>query len=103
MANSAVYFVGQPHELAHHAAPFQQSLNVVIATAAEVLERSQPGDLAIFYSEHFDRFRNGCLELKKRNVATLYLVDGILEWRNAWENSDDEVACPLHHAAGACG
>lgn len=94
MANPSVYFVGQPHEVAHHAAPFQHSLNVTIADPQNVLERSQPGDLAIFFSEHFDRFRNCCLELKKRNVATLYLVDGILEWRNAWENSDDEVACP---------
>ena len=22
------------------------------------------------------------------------MIDGILEWRNAWENSPDEVACP---------
>jgi len=94
MHQPSVYFVGQPHEVAHHAAPFQNTLNVVTADPPEVLERANPGDLAIFYSEHFDRFRDSCLQLKQRNVATLYLIDGILEWRNAWENRPDEVACP---------
>jgi hypothetical protein len=94
MQQRSVYFVGQPHEVAHHAAPFQQSLNVVIADPADVLAQAKAGDLAIFYSEHFDRFRDCCLQLKQRNVATLYLVDGILEWRNAWENRPDEIACP---------
>lgn len=94
MRNSSVYFVGQPHEVAHHAAPFQQLLNVKIADPVDVLHQANAGDLAIFYSEHFDRFRDCCLQLKKRNVATLYLIDGILEWRNAWENRPDEVACP---------
>jgi hypothetical protein len=94
MHQLSVYFVGQPEEVAHHAAPFQQSLNVQIAEPAAVLRDAIPGDLAIFFSEHFDRFRDCCLQLKQRNVATLYLMDGILEWRNAWENRPDEVACP---------
>ncbi len=94
MQQPSVFFVGQPHEVAHHAAPFQQALNVVIAEPHDVLEQARPGDLAIFYSEHFDRFRACCLRLNQRNVATLYLIDGILEWRNAWENCPEEVACP---------
>ncbi len=33
-------------------------------------------------------------KLKTLGVATLYAIDGILEWRNAWENSKIEPACP---------
>ena len=94
MSQASIYFVGTQQEVAHHAAPLQRSLNVVVAEPDEVLASAQAGDLAIFYSEHFDRFRDACQQLKRRNVATLYMVDGILEWRNAWENMPDEVACP---------
>ncbi len=94
MSQASVFFVGQPGEVAHHAAPFQSRLNVQIVEPHEVLQKSSPGDLAIFYSEHFDRFRDACQRLKQQNVATLYMIDGILEWRNAWENRRDEVACP---------
>src|SRR5690606_39203009 len=57
-------------------------------------QQVQPGDLAIFFSEHFDRFRTLCKKLKQQNIATIYAVDGILEWRNAWENRPEEIACP---------
>ena len=60
-----------------------------------MLKHACPGDVALFYSEHFDRFRDTCLQLKRRNVGTLYLIDGILEWRNAWETEADEIACPF--------
>ncbi len=93
--NAAVYFVGHESEVAHHAAPFQQLCHVQIAAPDSVLQQAKPGDLAIFYSEHFDRFRDTCVQLKQRRVATLYLIDGILEWRNAWENDPDELACPF--------
>ncbi len=94
MTSPSIFFVGQPHEVAHHAAPFQSRLSVTIVGPEEVVEQTRPGDLAIFYSEHFDRFRVATQELQQRNVATLYMIDGILEWRNAWENRADEVACP---------
>jgi hypothetical protein len=94
MSDASVFFVGQPAEVAHHAAPLQSQLHIKIAEVDAVLSAAQPGDLAIFYSEHFDRFRHACQVLKQRNVATLYMIDGILEWRNAWENSPDEIACP---------
>jgi hypothetical protein len=32
--------------------------------------------------------------LSRRGCLTLYAIDGILEWRNAWENRPDEPACP---------
>ncbi len=94
MSPATIFFVGQPHEVAHHAAPFRDQLNIQIAAPEVVLRQAQPGDLAIFYSEHFERFRECCQQLKSRNVATLYMIDGILEWRNAWENRPDELACP---------
>lgn len=109
MHEPSVYFVGKPSEVSHHAAPFKERLNIEIAAPSEVMERAKPGDLAIFYSEHFDRFRECCTELKRNNVATLYLIDGILEWRNAWDNLPDEVACPytmrpiLAHKAACIG
>ena len=89
-----VYFVGSHAEVAHHAAPIADLLSYEIALPDEVIERARPGDLAVFYSEHFDRFRECVTQLKKQGVATLYMIDGILEWRNAWENRVDEVACP---------
>ena len=109
MNEPSVYFVGEPTEVSHHAAPFMERLNVKIASSIDVVHQAVPGDLAIFYSEHFDRFRECCTELKRNNVATLYLIDGILEWRNAWDNLPDEVACPytmrpiLAHKAACIG
>lgn len=94
MTKASVYFVGRESEVAHHAAPFADRLNVQIIEPNKVLEIAKPGDLAIFYSEHFERFRESCKQLKARDVATLYMIDGILEWRNAWENRPDEIACP---------
>jgi hypothetical protein len=93
--NATVYFVGRDAEVAHHAAPFRERCQIQIAEPQDVTDRARPGDLAIFYSEHFDRFRDACRQLKQRRVATLYLIDGILEWRNAWENQPDELACPF--------
>ena len=94
MPKATVYFVGHESNVAHHAAPFADRLNVQIVAPEKVVEQANPGDLAIFYSEHFERFRESCKQLKARNVATLYMIDGILEWRNAWENRPDEIACP---------
>jgi hypothetical protein len=89
-----VYFVGHQHEVAHHAAPLMPHFDVRIVSCEEVIQQASAGDLTIFFSEHFDRFRNAISQLKINNVATLYLIDGILEWRNAWENRDTEPACP---------
>ena len=94
MPPASIFFAGQPHEVAHHAAPFRDQLDVKVADADVVLQQAQRGDLVIFYSEHFERFRECCQQLKSRNVATIYMIDGILEWRNAWENKPDEIASP---------
>ena len=94
MSEQSVFFVGSEREVAHHAAPFAKRLNVRIIDADNVVAETKPGDLAIFFSEHFDRFRQACQALKQNNIATLYMIDGILEWRNAWVNRPDEVACP---------
>ena len=89
-----IYFVGTHAEVAHHAAPIREIMPLEIVSTSEVLEKANRGDLAVFFSEHFDRFRDCVVQLKSKNVATLYMIDGILEWRNAWENRDDEPACP---------
>ena len=89
-----VFFAGSPSEAAHHAAPLADRIDLTLASPENIVATANPGDLVVFYSEHFDRFRDACRKLRERDVATLYLVDGILEWRNAWENRPDEPACP---------
>ena len=109
MSKRPVYFVGTPSEVEHHAAPLMDRMALQIVAPEHVVEIAKPGDLAIFFSEHFDRFRSACQILKQQDVATVYLVDGILEWRNSWENSPDEPACPyamrpvLSHKAACIG
>ena len=95
MPPSTVHFVGTESEVTHHAAPLDGKIEYQITSAESVSEVAQPGDVAIFLSEHFDRFRDACDRLKKNNVATLYMLDGILEWRNAWEDAIDGPACPF--------
>ena len=94
MANFHVYYVGTEDEVAHHAAPLHSHIDVRIACPEEVTRLAKPNDLAIFYSEHFHRFRKAWLQLHERGCHTIYAIDGILEWRNAWENRHDEPACP---------
>lgn len=89
-----VYFAGNDHTVGHHAAPLQARLDVRVLPPEQIVQQANAGDLAVFYTEHFDAFREASMQLSKKNVATLYMIDGILEWRNAWENSPDEVACP---------
>jgi hypothetical protein len=94
MSNFQIYYVGDETEVSHHAEPLRKHVNVQIVSPYEVGTLAAPGDVAIFFSEHFDRFRNAVFELKRQGVATIYALDGILEWRNAWENRIDEPACP---------
>ncbi len=86
--------IGTEVEVDHHVAPLRSGVPIECLDPEIAATELSPGDLAIFYSEHFERFRRCCTTLKQRGVATLYLVDGILEWRNAWENRVDEPACP---------
>lgn len=90
----SVYMAGTELEAGHHVQALRSRLAVSCLEPAELLRIAKPGDLVLFYSEHFDRFREACIELQRRSVATLYLLDGILEWRNAWENRREEPACP---------
>ncbi|GAA5509415.1 hypothetical protein [Novipirellula caenicola] len=94
MATGTIFYVGTESEVAHHARPLQQRMPIRITPPDVVTNEARPGDLAIFFSEHFDRFRSAIHDLKRRNVATLYAIDGILEWRNAWQNRETEPACP---------
>lgn len=95
MSEQSVFYVGTLAEIGHHAEPLSDALPLKTVTADQVVELARPGDLAIFFSEHFHRFRKAIGELRERNVATLYAIDGILEWRNAWENRPDEPASPF--------
>ncbi|WP_442509423.1 hypothetical protein SH528x_000994 [Novipirellula sp. SH528] len=109
MATGTIFYVGTEPEVAHHARPLVQRVPIRIAPPDVVTQEARPGDLAIFFSEHFERFRTAIHDLKRRNVATLYAIDGILEWRNAWQNRETEPACPwtmrpiLCHKAACIG
>ncbi len=95
MRTSNVFFVGTSAEVEHHIRSVSDALDVRIVDADQIVGIAKEGDVAMFFSEHFDRFRQAITELKQKNVATIYMIDGILEWRNAWENRPDEVACPF--------
>jgi hypothetical protein len=97
-----VFYVGNENEVQHHAAPLQELRDVRVATAEETLLSARPGDLAIFFSEHFHETREAIQRLKQANVATLYAIDGILEWRNAWVNRANEPACPWTMRPALC-
>ncbi|WP_146530617.1 hypothetical protein [Novipirellula artificiosorum] len=86
--------MGTESEVRHHAQPLMQRVPIRIAEPEVVIREAQAGDLALFFSEHFERFRGAIRRLQHRNIATLYVIDGILEWRNAWENREQEPACP---------
>lgn len=89
-----VFYAGTAAEVAHHAAPLQSRLDVRVEEPGRILELARSGDVCLFFSEHFDRFREAVGELKARGVATLYAMDGILEWRNTWELNPDSLSCP---------
>ena len=65
--NQQVFFVGTRAEVQHHAAPLSGQIQYKIVDSADVVAAAQPGDLAIFYSEHFDRFREAIQQLKEKN------------------------------------
>jgi len=87
----SVFYVGTQAEVAHHAAPLAEHLPLQIVSAEDVAMRAQPGDMAIFFNEFFPRFRNAIRLLQTRGCATLYAIDGILEWRSSWEDSQPET------------
>ena len=94
MTTPTTYYVGSASEVNHHAQPLASKIPVQVISPEQVASVAHHGDVAIFFSEHFDRFRNAIFELKEKQIPTIYAIDGILEWRNAWENRNDEPACP---------
>lgn len=94
MPSANLFVVGCDHEVAHHAAPLADNLRLSIIQPDEAAARANPGDVAIFFSEHFDRNREAIRLLREKSVATIYAIDGILEWRNLWTHREHEPACP---------
>lgn len=94
MNDYRIYFVGNESEAAQHVAAIHRIQPVEVVPPERVADVVREGDLAIFYSEHFHRFRNAWFQVHVRGCLSVYAIDGILEWRNAWENSPEEPACP---------
>lgn len=89
-----VFYVGTNEEVLHHAQPLTTQFDVHPIEPDKVSVVAGKDDLAIFFSEHFERFRTAITELKAKGCRTLYAIDGILEWRNSFENRNSEPACP---------
>lgn len=94
MSEPFVYYVGPRDQVAHHAAPLQSHLPIGLTSFEQAEDSLRPGDVAVFVSEHFEEARETIQRLRQRKVATLYAIDGILEWRNAWDNTPSEKSCP---------
>lgn len=94
MSRAFVHYVGRPEEIGHHADPLRAHLAVHVAPLEQVLSEARPGDVAVLVSEFFQQQRDAVAALKARGLATLYAIDGVLEWRLLWDNADDEEACP---------
>jgi len=88
-----LYYVGSPAEVEHHARPLAAAFDLRIVGADEVVHLAQPGELCVFFNEYYPRFRDACVELKAKGCATLYAIDGILEWRNSWELPERGDCC----------
>lgn len=59
---------------------------------------SQNLDIALVSDEFVPSSTVAICELKKQNIPTLHIVDGITEWRNTWENprsSSEQKGMPL--------
>ncbi|MDZ4848709.1 MAG: hypothetical protein SGI77_05410 [Pirellulaceae bacterium] len=78
------YYIGTHREVAHHAAPLS-SIGMKVAEPTEALRIAETGDICLFYNEFFSHFRTACEELNSRRCGTLYVIDGILEWRSLWD------------------
>ena len=89
-----IFYAGTEEEVLHHARPLMDHFEIEIVPPERLGRVATGQDLAIFFSEHFQRFRTAIGELKEKGCRTLYAIDGILEWRNAFENRQDEPACP---------
>ncbi|MDG2470125.1 MAG: hypothetical protein P8M80_12660 [Pirellulaceae bacterium] len=89
-----VFYIGSDAEVTHHAQPLMARMDIEIISPEKITEQANENDLAIFFSEHFHRFRTAIETLKQKQCRTIYAVDGILEWRNAFENKEAEPACP---------
>lgn len=104
-----VFYVGTENEVAHHAQPLTSHFDVEIVEPEKISQVATADDLAIFFTEHFERFRIAIHQLRESGCRTLYAIDGILEWRNAFENRPDEPAVPwtmrpvLSHKVAAIG
>ena len=105
MREATIYYVGTTDEIGHFAQPLVDTGDVRTADCEQVQRLAMAGDLCVFSNEFFSRFRNICREMCRRGCSTIYAIDGILEWRSAWEGgSGAEVMRPvLSHKIAVIG
>lgn len=94
MSPNRILYVGTPELAQHHADALQQQLGGAVTVAVmppgQVIEEVQPGDICLFYNECQPEIRQALDSLTARQIPTLLVPDGILEWRSAWEGGSPQ-------------
>ncbi|MEC9093812.1 MAG: hypothetical protein VX438_13965, partial [Planctomycetota bacterium] len=65
-----IFYVGSEQEVAQHAQPLINDFDVEVIEADAVVAAATCDDLAIFFSEHFERFRTAIYQLKEKRCRT---------------------------------
>lgn len=103
--SGTIYFVGKQEEVGHQVRGLAEALELHFASPEDLPRLSQAGDVCLFYNEHYPQFRSACTDAIQRGCATLYVPDGITEWRSSWESEyiAEALRPILCHKAAAIG
>lgn len=80
-----VVCVGTEREVGALAAALSPHVSTVIRPAAQCLAQPDADAVHILFNEYRHDLRDCARALVQRGSATIYAIDGILEWRNSWE------------------
>ncbi len=86
MAGTRIFYVGAPGSVEHQAKPLQACLAVQLIPPDAVSRQIKPGDICLFANEHYLEYREAIAYAQQLNCPTLYVPDGITEWRSSWES-----------------
>jgi hypothetical protein len=108
MTDSPVLFVGTPELVAHQALPLQGLLDLETIAPRDFLARLREGGVrsgavCLFINEHFPEYREAITAAQEVDCPTLYVSDGITEWRSCWESEyPPEIWKPILCHKAAC-
>jgi len=76
--------IGIGRQFAHHFQVKGNDWSIEVLEPSELTDDVRP-DVAIVANEVFPEYRDCIPFFRKRNIPTLYTIDGILEWRHSWD------------------